>query len=111
MREATAYLEAWGRWASHGDIARQISLQPSTLRPKKSTHDGDEKAGIAVDEAISALGDDYKRLAILIYQHSLTNAEAMRTLGWSRMRFQKNLAAVKVAVIVANALAKKNRTG
>ena len=104
LQEGRVYLESWGRWASHGDTTRQIGLAESSLHLGRGTHSGIDTVGIAVDQALSALGDDYKRLAIMIYQHSLPNDEAMTRLGWSRMRFQKHLAAVKVAALVAMAL-------
>ena len=97
----SAYLESWGQWAKAGNTARNIGKIGSRLAIRRARHSGGDCCGLAVDRALAALGGDFKQLAILVYQLQLPNEVARDRLGWSAPTFEKKLACIKAAALVA----------
>ena len=98
---ASAYLESWGRWAAAGDVAHNIGLNGSTLDYGLAKHSGGDECGALVDRVLAALGEDFKRLAILQYQLQIKNEDARTKLGWSATTHEKNVACLKMAIKTA----------
>ena len=92
------YLETWGAWAASGDGAAGLGYGKNVLALGRGRSVPVDSVALAVESVLHVLSDEYRQIAVLVYQRRWPVGIARARIGLGISAFDMRIKALKLAV-------------